>query len=140
MGSYDRMPEGYDGPAPEHVITCNSRWSHRAEKHSHPSAELVKVCYLAAADERKGIEVWPCSWLLEGRYDDNTPFSYPCNLPTRYTPERGEGCYECAGGHDHVPPELRYAEGWDYTDDPEEALGLMKNGTVPVQMSGQAWF
>jgi len=140
MGSFDRMPEDYDGPPPEHVIVCNSKWSHLPEKHSHPTVDLVKACYQAARDQQGGIEVWPCSWLLEGRYDDGSIFHYACGLPTRYDDTRQDGSYHCDGGHDHVPAEVRYAEGWDYTDDPDEALGMMKHGVLPVRPDGKAWF
>lgn len=140
MGSFDRMPEDYEGPPPEHVIACNSKWSHNAERHSHPAVELVKLCYRAAADEKAGVQVWPCSWLLEGRYDDNSTFTYECGLPTRYDDTAQDGSYQCDGGHDFVPAQTRSEQGWDYTDDPEEALGLMKHGVRPVQPNGQAWF
>lgn len=138
MGSYDRMPEDYDGPAPEHVIQCNSRWSHRAERHSHPTTELVKLCFLAARYEKSGVEVWPCSWLLEGRCDDGSAYTYECGLPAMFTDERGS--YECAGGHDHTPADLRQEQGWDYAGDEDEATLLARAGVRPVQMDGKAWF
>jgi hypothetical protein len=136
MGSYDRMPEGYDGPSPEHVIWCNSRWSCKGLKHAHRTADEVRLCYQAAIDERAGMEVWPCSWLLEGRYDDGSAFTYECMLPTRYTD--GRGSYQCDGGHDHVPAQVRYEQGWDYCTE-DEAEGLMRAGTVPVGMDGKRW-
>jgi hypothetical protein len=138
MGSFDRMPEDYDGPPPEHVIWCNSKWSHKGLRHTHRTVDEVTSCCKAAADERAGTEVWPCSWLLEGRYDDGTPYTYECMLPTRFTGT--DGSYQCIGGHDFVPAQTRFEQGWDYTDDPEEALGLMKHGVRPVQANGQAWF
>jgi hypothetical protein len=139
MGSFDRMPEDYDGPAPEHVIWCNSRWSHTPERHTHPTVELVKLCCAAAKFEKAGTEVWPCTWLLEGRYDDGSVFTYECGLPTMFTDERGS--YECAGGHDHVPAEVRLEEGWDYAGDLEEARGMARHGVRPVQAAdGKSWF
>lgn len=137
MGSYDRMPEDYDGPAPEHVIQCNSKWSHRPERHSHPTVLLVQLCYSAAHDEAHGTEVWPCSWLLEGRNEDGA-YTYECGLPTRY--DGDSGGYGCAGGHYHVPMQVMAEQGMTYTDDPLEAEGLAKHGVIPLQMDGKAWF
>lgn len=138
MGSFDRMPDDYEGPPPAHVIYCDSKWSHKGLRHTHESAELVKLCYAAAADERAGKEVWPCSWLLEGRYDDGSAFTYECMLPTRFT--REDGSYECDGGHDHVPAQTRCEEGWDYAGDVEEATGMMRHGVRAVQPDGKSWF
>jgi hypothetical protein len=138
MGSYDKMPDDYDGPAPQHVIWCDSRWSHQSLRHTHPAVELVKLCYAAAADEAKGTEVWPCSWMLEGRGEDG-PYTYECMLPARYTDQRGS--YECDGGHHHVPAELRAEQNWDYAGDLEEATGMMRDsGLLPVRPDGKAWF
>jgi len=136
MGSYDQLPEDYDGPAPEHAILCNSRWSHKGLRHAHPSVELVRLCYAAAADEAKGMEVWPCSWGMLA-YNEDGAYTVECGLPTRYTDQRGS--YECAGGHDHVPADLLYERGQAYTDDPLEAEGLARNGVFPLQPNGQAW-
>ena len=140
MGSFDRMPEDYDGPAPEHVILCNSKWSHEPERHTHPTVERVMLCYAAARDEARGMMVWPCTWLLEGRYDDGSKFTYECRLPTRYDAEAQDGSYACAGGHDFVPPETRYEQGWDYAADEGEAILLGRAGVRPVQMDGKSWF
>lgn len=141
MGSYDRMPEDYDGPAPEHVIKCTSGWSGAfGLRHEHKTVDLVRACYLAAKDQKDGIEVWPCSWLLEGRYDDGSKFHFECGLPTRYDDTAQDGSYECDGGHSHVPAQARFEQGWDYTEDLAEAEGMMRHGVRPVQMNGQAWF
>lgn len=145
VGSYDYLPDDYDGPAPQHVIWCNSKWSHRLERHEHYGdnrrelVEEVRGCSEAARDEKAGAEVWPCSWYLLGRYDDGSTFEYPCGLPTRYAPDRGRGSYECLAGHDHVPADVRDAQGWDYAGDEGEARLLARAGTVPVQMDGSPW-
>ena len=76
---------------------------------------------------------------LRPEHEDG-PVTFECRLPTRFTPERGEGSYACIGGHDHVPAEIRYDEGWDYTDDPAEAAGMMGHGVYPVQPDGKSWF
>jgi hypothetical protein len=136
MGSYDRLPEDYDGPAPEHVIICNSKWNGQ-DKHSHPARELVRLCFAAARDEKAGIEVWSCSWLMEGRYDDGSVFTYECGLPTRYDDTAQDGSYACDGGHDFVPAQARMAQGWDYAADEEEAILLARAGVRPVQMNGK---
>lgn len=141
MGSFDRQPADWDqyadaAWAPEHVIFCNSRWSHLPERHSHRTVAGVRGCFAAARDERAGAEVWPCSWLLEGRYDDGSAYAFECGLPTRLTPERGEGSYACDGDHDHVPAWVREAQGWDYAEDAEEALRLRRHGVQAVAMNG----
>jgi hypothetical protein len=138
MGSYDLVPEDYDGPPFPHEIVCNSRWVGQ-ERHTHERVEQVRVCFEAAHDEARGIEVWPCSWLLEGRYDDGSIFTFECGQPTRFTPERGDGAYECLAGHDHVPAWVRDAQGWDYAEDPDEAKQLAQAGTRPVQLDGKPW-
>lgn len=138
MGSYDRMPKDYDGPAPQHMIWCDSKWSFKGLKHVHRTVAEVKACFEAARTEKLGTEVWPCSWLLEGRYDDSSAYTYECGLPTVYTDRRGS--YRCIGGHDHVPAEVRYEQGWDYAADAGEAALLAKAGTRPVAMDGREWW
>jgi hypothetical protein len=135
MGSFDRVPEGYDGPAPAHAINCNSKWG-GIERHQHESVAQVRECFQAAADEKDGMDVWPCSWLLEGRYDDGSVFYYECGAPTRYTGNRGS--YECTRKHDHTPVEVRDEQGWDYAEDAQEAAQLAHAGVRPVPMSATA--
>jgi hypothetical protein len=135
MGSFDRTPEGYDGPAFPHVINCNSKWN-GADRHQHENVAEVRECFQAAADEKRGIRVWPCSWLLEGRYDDGSVFTYECRAPTRYTDERDS--YACTRGHDHTPAEVRVEQGWDYAEDAQEAAQLARAGVRPVPMSAEA--
>lgn len=137
MGSYDKMPDDYDGPAPEHAIWCNSRWSHRPERHTHKDVSLVRLCYAAAADEATGIDVWPCSWGMRA-YNEDGSYTVECGLPARYTDERGS--YACIGGHDHIPAQVMYEQGLAYTDDAPEAVGLARSGVTPLQMNGKAWF
>jgi hypothetical protein len=142
MGSFDRQPEGWNDYAdaawaPEHVIFCNSKWSARPGRHEHATVAQVAECYAAARDERKGILVGACSWLLEGRYDDGSKYSYPCGAPTRLTDERGS--YACTVGHDFVPTEIRMEQGWDYAADEGEAYLLSRAGVLPVAMDGSAF-
>lgn len=147
MGSWDKAPEGFyefgDGIwNPPHAIVCNSKWDGitrwvnalEGECHNHRTVEEVRACYAAARDAAKGIDVWPCSWLLEGRYDDGSKFTYECGAPTRQT--AADGSYECIAGHDFVPAQTRWEQGWDYADGPEEAAGLARAGTYPVAMDG----
>lgn len=134
MGSYDRVPEDYDGPAPEHVIWCNSKWSYFPERHTHPTVELVRICATAARFEKAGAKVWPCSWDMEAMGEDG-PYAVRCNLPTMFTDDRGS--YECVGGHDHVPAEVRFEQGWDYAEDAGAAELLAKYGTEPRDMQGR---
>jgi hypothetical protein len=137
MGSYDFAgDEDYDGPAPRHAIRCNSKFAGQ-ERHDHENLLKVQACFRAAQDEAKGIAVWQCSWLLEGRYDDWSIFTYPCEAPTRYTDARGS--YECEAGHDHIALEVQYEMGIAYTDDPQEAAGLIKAGVRPLTMAGASF-
>lgn len=138
MGSWDPVPEGFyefgDGIwMPPHEIVCRSDWNGQ-DKHSHRTVEEVHACYRAKHDVAKGIEVWACGWLMEGRYDDGSKFTYPCEAPTRYV--GGRGSFECAAGHDHVPAEVRYEQGWDYASDEEEAHYLRSHGIDAVAMNG----
>lgn len=142
MGSYDKQPEDWNdftdaAWTPQHVIFCNSKWMGR-ERHSHEVVTQVRSCYQAARDMTQGIRAWPCTWLLEGRYDDGSKFTFECDAPTRFTPERGEGSYACESGHDHVPAQVRWEQGWDYAEDAEEASRLRRNGVQAVAMNGGA--
>lgn len=137
MGSFDRQPKDWNSYAdaswaPEHVIFCNSSLYGR-DRHQHQTTAEVQECYQAAQDLAKGIDVWPCSWLVEGAYDDGTKYTDDCNAPTRYTDDRGS--YECTAGHSHVPADICQEQGWDYADE-DEAAGLMRNGVRPVRMDG----
>lgn len=140
MGSFDRQPDDWNDFAdvawmPPHVIFCRSNWMGR-ERHEHRTVAEVRSCCEAARDAAAGIEVWPCTWLLEGRYDDGSKFAYECGAPSRLTPERGEGSYACEAGHDHVPAQVRWEQCWDYAEDADEAARLSRNGTRPVAMNG----
>jgi hypothetical protein len=145
MGSYDKAPDGwheYGDSAwnPPHEIICDSRWSGRDNggKHSHPTVDDVRECFTAAQAERKGIPVSPCSWLMEGSYDDGSRYTYECGRPTWPWDERAPGAYRCTAGHDFIPAETRYSEGWDYAADYEEAEGMARSGVFPVAMDGTA--
>jgi hypothetical protein len=134
MGSWDFTgDEGYDGPALPHAILCNSKWAGK-ERHDHVTLAEVRACYRAARDEAAGVQVWPCSWLLEGRYDDMSIYTFECGAPARYTD--GRGSYECEAGHDHIALEVQAERGIAYTDDADEARGLMKAGVLPLTMAG----
>lgn len=138
MGSFDRQPTDWNlyadaNWAPEHVIFCNSGLYGR-NRHQHQTTAEVRECFQAAQDLAKGIDVWPCSWLVEGTHDDGTKYVYDCNSPTRYTDDRGS--YKCTVGHDHVPAEVRAEQGWDYAGDEGEAILLARAGVLPVQMDG----
>jgi len=128
MGNWN-IPADYDGPAIPHRIRCRSGWEGCTGQHE--SAIEVKSCFQAKADG-----AWPCSWLMEGRYDDGSLFTFACDAPTRCTDD--EGSYECDRGHSHVPAEVRNRQGWDYAEDHEEALQMVKAGVRPVAMDGTA--
>jgi hypothetical protein len=136
MPIYDyNVPDDYDGPLPLHRIVCRSGWY--ADQGGcpgwHNTAAEVKACFEAKKDG-----AWPCSWVVQSRYDDGSYFYHDCGAPTRYTDE-ARGIYECDRGHDHVPAEVRQAEGWDYAADQGEAEQLTRNGVRPMQMDGSAW-
>ncbi len=138
MGSWDFDDLGDDGVIwHPHRIICRSGWSGQPGRHDHRDVATARACWQAARDEKAGIQVWPCTWLLEGRYDDGSAFTYECGLPSRFTPQHGEGSYACDGGHDHVPAEVREAQGWDYAADEDEAALLARAGVRPVQMDGK---
>lgn len=139
MGSFDKQPADWDryadaAWAPEHVIHCNSKWSGRAERHDHRDVATVRACFQAARDEAAGMLVWPCTWLLEGRYDDGSTYTFECGAPTREV--NSLGCYACDHGHDYVPAEVRAAQGWDYAADEGEAALLRQHGVQAVAMNG----
>lgn len=107
-------------------ITCGKCFK------THASTIAVKACY-------GGADIGPCTWLVERTftYEDpetgevwgfeDGPQIVDCGAETIYT-NRG---YECAAGHSHVNAEVRFAEGWDYAEDAEEAARLSKYGTQP---------
>lgn len=141
MGSYDKQPEDWNDFAdmawmPPHVIKCNSGWSHRDARHDHQAVWEVRACFEAAHAEKAGKPVWPCTWLIEGRYDDGSRFTYECGEPTTLNGEEGE--YECAAGHSHVPAWVRADQGWDYAEDDEEAKRLRSVGIDAVSMRGDS--
>lgn len=134
MGSWDFTGDpDYDGPALPHEIRCNSQWAGR-KRHTHRTVADVQRCFQAALAEAAGIQVWPCSWLLEDRYDDGSRYTYECGAPTRYTDKYGS--YACDAGHGHLALELQARLGVEYTDDPEEAQALARAGRVPLTMAG----
>lgn len=140
MGSWDRAPEGFyefgDGIwMPPHAIVCNSKWNGQ-ERHDHRTVAGVRACFEAAHDVARGIEVWPCGWLMEGRYDDGSIYTYPCEAPTRYTD--GQGSFECAAGHNHSPAWVCEQQGWTYAEDEEEAKRLRGLGVDVVSMRGDS--
>ena len=128
MGDYN-IPDDYEGLV-LHRILCRSRWE--GCRGQHVTVAEVRQCF-----EAKRTGAWPCSWLIEDRYDDGSPRTFECGAPTQYTD--GQGSYECTAGHDFVPPEVRARQGWDYAADRDEAAGLAKAGVRPVQMDGKSF-
>jgi hypothetical protein len=137
MGSWDFISDpDYDGLPLPHAIRCNSKFAGQ-ERHEHRTIAEVRSCSRAARDEANGIQVWQCSWLLLGRYDDGSTYSYPCEAPARYTD--GRGSYECEAGHDHIALEVQAEQGIAYASDRDEALSLMRAGVQPLAMTGGAF-
>lgn len=119
-----------------HRIRCSSGWE---PCHGwHETVVEVRAC--CAAANTPG--AWPCSWLMEGRYDDGSAYSYPCNAATTYgVNERGvqDGRYECTRGHSHLPMEVMAAQGMAYASDDGERDRLLSVGVQPYEMSGAVY-
>lgn len=140
MGSFDREPTDWGRFAdvtwaPRHVIFCDSKWTGQgAYRHDHETVAEVRDCYAAARDENDGKQVWPCDWLLEGRYDDGSKFAYPCGTPARFLDE--DGSFTCVNGHEHISQRVRAELGWEYAEDEDEASRLRGLGIDAVGLDG----
>lgn len=94
----------------------------------HDSVDAVRAC-------AAGSEIWPCTWLVRvGLDEDGGHIIRECGAESWEMPA-GRG-YECAAGHSHVSMEARWAEGWDYASDAEEATVMRKNGIDAVGPDG----
>lgn len=83
-------------------------------KELHHSAAAVKACYAG--------NLHVCDWFVsEGRY------ARECGAEA-IVDSRG---FTCAVGHGHVYAEIRHAEGWEYAEDADEAMRLVRAGVEP---------
>jgi hypothetical protein len=133
MGYYGDETSGQwgDDYNPAHRIVCTSGWAACTGSHETPAG--VKDCYRKAAV--KG--AWPCSWLLEGHYDDWSVYTYECGALSRYTDDRGS--YECEAGHNHIPADLMAERGIAYASDDGERDQLRRAGVQPLHMNGSIY-
>jgi hypothetical protein len=105
-------------------------------KELHHSAAAVKACYAG--------NLHVCDWLVKGfeGWDDGEGYGesweviVPCGAEA-IVDSRG---FTCSVGHSHVYAEIRYAEGWEYAEDANEASRLAKAGIEPRDLvSGGAF-
>lgn len=107
---------------------------------THASSIAVRACY-------GGSVIAPCEWLVKrthSYYDEeygwcggeDGPSIEDCGAEAIYD-DRG---FACAAGHSHVNSEIRYAEGWDYAEDAEEASQLTRYGTEPRDLVTGGYF
>lgn len=108
---------------PTHWITCGNRAAHNGEVGFHKSVNQVKACYGLVA---------LCGWQSQGAWIEDFYEIIECDGIITEN-ERG---WSCSYGHEHVTAEVRYAEGWDYASDEQEAAQLRKYGVDAVAMNG----
>lgn len=96
-------------------------------KESHQSVKAIKACYRG--------DLHKCDWLVnrvggwvseEGEYESYDEVAF-CGAEA-VVDARG---FKCAAGHSHVYSDIRFAEGWEYAEDGEEAARLAKAGVQP---------
>jgi hypothetical protein len=136
MTEYNGSDDDFDGFPASHRIVCRSGWATCNGRHQTPAE--VRACYEAVNTPG----AWPCTWLMEGRYDDGSIYTYECGAATTYTEnEKGvqDGRYECARGHNYIPMEVMAAEGLAYASDDDERDRLMRLGVQPLQMDGSVY-
>lgn len=102
---------------------------------THTSVDAVRACHTG--------DLFTCTWMIQ------TPFQWITDPETGevFDVEAGirecgaeavatDRGYTCTAGHEHINMQTRHAEGWDYAEDADEALGLMKAGVQPFTMDG----
>lgn len=98
-------------------------------------ADLDQWGKCASCDAEDGHPAtWPCAWLVE-HYTEDGVSARDCGAPAWETPTG----WRCRDGHEHVRAEVRYAQGWEYAEDAEEARHMARNGVRPVRMDGTEW-
>jgi hypothetical protein len=124
--------------------------------HTHRDASVPAHQHVAVADARACEAAnlhFTCDWLVKrlpvlrepgpdatsedwDAYGDAMAYLeeeiVPCGA-FAWADDRG---WTCNVGHAHVTAEARYAEGWDYAHDEDEARGLRRNGVDAVAMDG----
>lgn len=100
-------------------------------------------------------ETFPCTWLVErhphyrgcpardagedcGTCEDAYVTTADCGAPSYILRDQATGAevgWECEDGHQHITAQVRFEQGWEYAEDPEEAGRLARAGVVPVPMA-----
>ncbi len=103
-------------------VCCGNRKAHRSGNVEwHFGGPLaVKECYGQVTLCRTQFDA--------GRDEDGEAIIAECFGEVTDT-ERG---WTCTHGHEYVAADVRWAEGWDYASDEEEATQLRKYGTDAV--------
>lgn len=113
---------------------CGSKWS--GCRGGHGTIAELKACFAwGYRQAAEGDKVWPCTWLVEGRYDDGSIYTYECGALS-YATEHG---YECEAGHDHIDMQWMAENHLAYASDEDEAKALVKAGVQPLTMAGQVF-
>jgi hypothetical protein len=124
--------ETEDGARP--WFRCGSQWT--GCRGGHPAIAELKTCFARGYRQAAGEHVWPCTWLVEGRYDDGSAYAYECGALAREI----EGGYQCEAGHQHFDMEYMARHGMAYASDEEEAAALARRGVFPLLPDGKAAF
>lgn len=80
---------------------------------AHHYATTARLC-------ATGVEVYPCTWLVEVPGDESTEWR-PRIVECGSSSWSDERATQCEAGHEHVELQHRLAEGWDYASDEDEA-------------------
>jgi hypothetical protein len=113
---------------------CGSKWT--GCNGGHATIAQLKTCFAwGYRQAAEGYKVWPCDWLVEGRYDDGSIFTYPCGALAYEI----EGGHTCEAGHEHFTEQWMAEHGMAYASDEEEAALLGKYGVQPLLPDGHIY-
>ena len=112
---------------------CTSKWT--GCNGGHTSIAELKTCFSWGYREAGGEKVWPCSWLLEGRYDDGSAYTYECGALSYEI----EGGYTCERGHEHRDMQWMHEHGMAYASDTLEAAALTRRGVQCLMPDGSPY-
>lgn len=100
----------------------------------HSSAATVQACAQG--------NLFSCHWIVEryeGWVDEETgqTESWLVNVECGAEAIGTERGWACAAGHEHVNAQTRMNERWDYAEDADEAMGMVRVGVQPFTMNGR---
>jgi len=121
--------QDYDEDRVPHTIRCTSKWG--TCNGAHATAGEVKDCWRKVRTPG----AFPCSWLIELRYDDGSIYHAECGALSL---ETAHG-YSCEAGHSHMDMQYMAERGMAYAEDSEEARRLISVGVQPLDMQGRVW-